>query len=191
MNGSERPRRVSHAHSSRHPWSPSSGRRATGGMAYEQWNPMGTNSVTPASTHIRQRVRSVFRDTMNPHPSRAAPRLYKGLHLRGWGGALCGEAVHDLDQLQSKMGMATPWEARGGTAGRTAQAVRTPTVGEWVHEGEGERSGSSPRAARPWTPAELLLLLGVGPEPPSPSCPARDVSEKPGGQAPQPGPRRG
>ena len=83
-------------------------------------------------------------------PALRRPALGRG------GDALCGEAVHNLDQLQSEMGTATPWEARGGTAGRIAQDART-AVGVWAHNGEGVGAGNSPRAARPWTPAALLL----------------------------------
>lgn len=70
----------------------------------------------------------------------------------GGGSAFCGEAVHDLDQLQGdwSAGPATPWEAREGTAGRTAQAVKPAAVGEWVHKGgRGGRRENSLRAAPP------------------------------------------
>lgn len=91
-----------------------------GVIAHEQWDPTGTKSRTPsptAPTHSIRRVRSLFRDKRNPYPSGAAFLPYKGLHWAGEGGASCGEAVHNLDQLQSEMGTTPPWEARGGTAG--------------------------------------------------------------------------
>lgn len=69
-----------------------------------------------------------------------------------WGGA-----VHDLDQLQSEMGTATPWEARGGTARRIAQAVKTPAVGQLGARGGGGEGGTRLELRRPWTPAEPLL----------------------------------
>lgn len=78
---------------------------------------MGTISVTLAPIYIVQRVRSVFGGTMNPHPSRAAPRLYKGLPLRGGGALYVGGRCTTLTNCRARWGRPRPGRPEGAQQG--------------------------------------------------------------------------